>query len=61
MILLYLDVHPWAKDNISKLFPNARLFDGALGVSNEVKRQLINNNLISNSSTGEVTIIDTID
>ena len=60
-IVLGCTHYPWAKDNISKLFPNARLFDGALGVSNEVKRQLINNNLISNNSAGEVTIIDTID
>ena len=60
-IVLGCTHYPWAKDNISKLFPNARLFDGALGVSNEVKRQLINNNLISNNSAGGVTIIDTID
>ena len=60
-IVLGCTHYPWAKDNISKLFPNARLFDGALGVSNEVKRQLINNNLISNNLKGSVTILETID
>ena len=32
--------YPWAKENMKKMFPEAKLFDGSLGVANEVKRQL---------------------
>jgi glutamate racemase len=52
--------YPWAKENISKLFPNAKLFDGSLGVAREVKRQLELHNL-NGTGKGEVIIIDKID
>jgi len=39
-IVLGCTHYPWAKENISKMFPEAKLFDGSLGVANEVKRQL---------------------
>ena len=39
-IVLGCTHYPWAKENISKMFPDAKLFDGSLGVANEVKRQL---------------------
>lgn len=59
-IVLGCTHYPWAKENISKLFPNAKLFDGSLGVAREVKRQLELHNL-NGTGKGEVIIIDKID
>ena len=54
-IVLGCTHYPWAKENISKLFPNAKLFDGSLGVAREVKRQLELHNL-NGTGKGEVII-----
>lgn len=59
-IVLGCTHYPWAKENISKLFPNAKLFDGSLGVAREVKRQLELHNL-NGTGKGEVIIVDKID
>ena len=48
------------KERINKVLPNTILLDGAKGVSEEVKRQIINNNI--NLSTGSsLTIINSKD
>ena len=50
------------KDEINKVLPNAVLLDGTIGVSEEVKRQLINHNLLNNSNAkGEIKIINSKD
>lgn len=59
-IVLGCTHYPWAKENISKLFPNAKLFDGSVGVAKEVKRQLELHNLMG-TGKGEVIILDKID
>ena len=46
------------KDEISKVLPRIALLDGCRGISEEVKRQLENNNL-SGTGTGKLTIINT--
>lgn len=57
-IVLGCTHYPYAKKNIKKLFPNAKLIDGNKGVSKQVKRVLENNNLLSNSNTkGKTEII----
>lgn len=59
-IVLGCTHYPWAKENISKLFPNAKLFDGSVGVAKEVKRQLELHNMMG-TGKGEVIILDKID
>lgn len=59
-IVLGCTHYPWAKENISELFPNAKLFDGSVGVAKEVKRQLELHNLMG-TGKGEVIILDKID
>ena len=59
-IVLGCTHYPWAKENISKLFPNAKLFDGSIGVAKEVKRQLELHNL-NGTGKGEIIILDKID
>lgn len=59
-IVLGCTHYPWAKENISKLFPDAELYDGSIGVAKEVKRQLELHNL-SGTGKGEVIILDKID
>ena len=50
------------KEEIHKVIPNASLLDGCIGVANEVKRQLDNNNLLSEKKeNGTVEIINTKD
>lgn len=50
------------KDEISKVLPNTALLDGCIGVTNEVKRQLENNNLLSDKKDkGTLKIINTKD
>ena len=50
------------KDAIRKVLPNASLLDGCIGVTNEVKRQLENNNLLSDKKDkGTLKIINTKD
>lgn len=57
-IVLGCTHYPYAKKNIKKLFPNAKLIDGNKGVSKQVKRVLESNNLLSNSNTkGKTEII----
>ena len=46
------------KEEINKVLPGVVLLDGCKGISEEVKRQLINNNLL-NSGTGNLIIINT--
>lgn len=46
------------KEEIEKVLPNVVQLDGCKGISEEVKRQLENNNLIENN-TGDLTIINT--
>lgn len=60
-IVLGCTHYPWAKENIKKIFPSAKLFDGSAGVAKEVKRQLENNNLLGLKDKGEVVILDKID
>lgn len=47
-IVLGCTHYPYAKKNIQKLFPNAKLIDGNKGVSNQVKRVLKSMNLLNN-------------
>ena len=48
------------KEEINKVLPNTILLDGVKGVTMEVKRQLINNNLLSNNDKeGTLEIINT--
>lgn len=48
------------KDKIQKVLPSVDLIDGANGVAREVKRQLSEHNLLSNSNTeGEIIIKNT--
>jgi len=50
------------KDEINKVLPNTVLLDGCKGVSQEVKRQLENHNLLNDSLTqGTVEIINSKD
>jgi len=50
------------KDEINKVLPNTVLLDGCKGVSQEVKRQLENHNLLSDSTTkGTIEIINSKD
>ena len=47
------------KEEINKVLPNTILLDGVEGIAREVKRQLANNNLLSNKEgKGTVTIIN---
>ena len=48
------------KDEISSVIPNVELLDGCLGVANEVKHQLENNDLLDNGN-GSLEIINTKD
>ena len=54
-IVLGCTHYPYIKDKLYSKF-NCDLLDGSLGVSNEVKRQLELNNLVTNSGSGNVTI-----
>lgn len=56
-IVLGCTHYPLIKPLINKYFDDIPLLDGSIGVANEVKRQLINHNLLNNKSTGEVIII----
>ena len=48
------------KDEIKKVLPNVALLDGCTGVANEVKRQLVNNHLLSDrKGKGTLEIINT--
>ena len=50
------------KDEIGKVLPNAILLDGCIGVANEVKRQLKNNNILSlKEEKGTLEIVNTKD
>lgn len=49
-IVLGCTHYPYAKKNIQKLFPNAKLIDGNKGVSNQVKRVLKSMNLLNNKT-----------
>ena len=47
------------KDEFKKVLPNTVLLDGVVGVTKEVKRQLVNNNLLNNRiEKGTVKIIN---
>lgn len=45
------------ENKIKKILPNCNIIDGAIGVSNEVKHQLINHNLLNNSNKKGTIII----
>ncbi len=61
-IVLGCTHYPLIKDQIQKVIPNAILIDSSIGVSNEVKRQLKENNLLKDSEEeGQLTIINTKD
>ena len=61
-IVLGCTHYPLIKEEIKKKLPNVKILDGSLGVSNEVKRQLENHNLLNNSSEfGSLTIINSKD
>lgn len=50
------------KDEINEVLPNTVLLDGCIGVSNEVKRQLENNNLLSDKQEkGNITLVNSKD
>jgi len=59
-IVLGCTHYPYIKDILYSKF-KCDLLDGSLGVSNEVKRQLELNNLVTNSGSGKVTIYKTGD
>lgn len=46
------------KEEINKVLPNTVLLDGVEGIAREVKRQLTNNNLLSNNTKGSIKIIN---
>ena len=61
-IVLGCTHYPLVKDKIKKLLPDCMIFDGASGVSKEVKHQLeLNNDLSDNTKKGKVTIINNKD
>lgn len=61
-IVLGCTHYPLISDRIQKFIPNAKLLDGSLGVSMEVKHQLEQNNLLNTKSTlGSVEIINSKD
>ena len=49
-IVLGCTHYPLIKNKIKKTLPNCNIIDGSIGVSNEVKHQLIKYNLLNNSS-----------
>lgn len=58
-IVLGCTHYSFIKEKIHNYLPNAKIFDGAIGVSKEVKRQLETNNLETTTKfSGEVTIIE---
>ena len=60
-IVLGCTHYPWAKENISKMFPDVQLFDGSLGVAREVKRQLDNHGYSNDLNyKGSVVVLDDI-
>jgi len=56
-IVLGCTHYPFIKEKIKKYF-DVDLLDGGLGVSNEVKRQLENHNLLNDSGIGEVLMVN---
>lgn len=56
-IVLGCTHYPLIKNKIKKILPNCNIIDGAIGVSNEVKHQLINHNLLNNSNKKGTIII----
>lgn len=48
--------YPLIKNKIKKILPNCNIIDGSIGVSNEVKHQLIKYNLLNKSKNGTITI-----
>lgn len=55
-IVLGCTHYPLIKNKIKKILPNCNIIDGAIGVSNEVKHQLIKYNLLNKSKKGTITI-----
>lgn len=57
-IVLGCTHYPYIKNNISSIIQNATIIDGNIGVSKQVKRLLIKNNLLNTSNTkGKLRII----
>lgn len=56
-IVLGCTHYPLIENKIKKILPNCNIIDGAIGVSNEVKHQLINHNLLNNSNKKGTIII----
>ena len=56
-IVLGCTHYPIIKDRIQSFFPSAKLIDGNIGVAKRVKYILEENNLLSNSNTGDVHFI----
>lgn len=58
-IVLGCTHYSFIKEMIHNHLPNAKIFDGAIGVSKEVKRQLEQNGLkVQEKTPGEITIIE---
>ena len=58
-IVLGCTHYPLIKKEIEEKLPNVKILDGSIGVSNEVRRQLENHNLLNNNNqTGTITIIN---
>lgn len=57
-IVLGCTHYPLVKESFKKILPNCEILDGALGVSWEVKHQLIINNLLSDSAKNGNVIIE---
>lgn len=56
-IVLGCTHYPLIKNKIKKILPNCNIIDGSIGVSSEVKHQLIKHNLLNNSDKeGIITI-----
>lgn len=53
-IVLGCTHYPLIKNKIKIILPNCNIIDGAIGVSNEVKHQLIKYILLNNSSKKEI-------
>ena len=57
-IVLGCTHYPLIKNKIKKILPDCNIIDGSIGVSNEVKHQLIKHNLLNNSNKKGNIIIE---
>ncbi len=56
-IVLGCTHYPYIKDKIKKYYPKAKVYDSSKGVAKELKRKLLENNILINDGKQKVTII----